>query len=118
VENPYIAKARIRSLRKYLPVSRNRVEGDGDDGGVAQDIMLECDIFDTEAASNSEDRHSAIARMAKAEEIYKQLPHLDCGSCGAPNCHALAEDIVNEEADTDDCLVRLKDIYARYRSKK
>lgn len=118
VENPYIAKARIRSLRKYLPVSRNRVDSAEDDGGVAQDIMLERDIFDTEATSNSEDRHIAIARMAKAEEIYKQLPHLDCGSCGAPNCHALAEDIVNDEADTDDCLVRLKDIYARYRSKK
>ena len=118
VENPYIAKARIRSLRKYLPVSRNRLDSTEADGGVAQDILLECDIFDTAAASNSEDRHTAIARMAKAEEIYKQLPHLDCGSCGAPNCHALAEDIVREEANTDDCLVRLKDIYARYRSKK
>ena len=47
--------------------------------------------------------------MARAEEIYRTLPHLDCGSCGAPNCHALAEDIVNCEACEEDCLIKLRD---------
>ena len=118
VENPYIAKARLRSIRKYLPVSRNRIDSPDDDGGVSKDILLEEDFFENEEIHNANDRSAAIAQMTKIEGIYKQLPHLDCGSCGAPNCHALAEDIVSGEATTDDCLVRLKDIYARYRAKK
>ena len=47
--------------------------------------------------------------MAKIEDIYKDLPHLDCGSCGAPNCHALAEDIIKDEAKEEDCLIKLRE---------
>ena len=49
--------------------------------------------------------------MSEVENIYKSLPHLDCGSCGAPSCHALAEDIIKGEADCDDCLIRLRDTF-------
>ena len=108
VENPYIAKARLRSLRKYLPISRNHVESDE----VTGDIVL--DDFENIAtsvgrSSLSENRLEAIAKMSEVESIYKELPHLDCGSCGAPSCHALAEDIVKGEADCVDCLIRLRD---------
>ncbi len=105
VENPFIAKARLRSLRKYLPISRNRV---------AEKSEIPNDIYWSETldADNSEalsgDRMTAIAKMAEIEKIYKELPHLDCGSCGAPNCHALAEDIVKGVADCEDCLIRLR----------
>lgn len=59
----------------------------------------------------SDDRMTAIAKMAEIEQIYKKLPHLDCGSCGAPNCHALAEDIVKGEASRQDCLIQLREHY-------
>ena len=59
----------------------------------------------------SDDRMTAIAKMAAIEQIYKELPHLDCGSCGAPNCHALAEDIVKGEATRQDCLIQLREHY-------
>ena len=110
VENPYIAKARIRSLRKYLPVSRNRVENDAE-CDIPQDIMLDSDIVDTYSLSISANRNEAIAQMAKIEDIYKHLPKIDCGSCGAPNCHALAEDIVKCEAQETDCLIKLRENY-------
>ena len=111
VENPYIAKARLRSLRKYLPVSRNRVDG-SDDISIPDDVLLDKDIVDNYSISLSTDRASAISRMAEIEDIYKTLPKLDCGSCGAPNCHALAEDIVKCEADERDCLIKLKESYS------
>ncbi len=109
VENPYIAKARLRSLRKYLPISRNHVE---------QDVtMPDCVVMDDfenilhsiRSSALAEDRMTAIAKMSEVECIYKSLPHLDCGSCGAPNCHALAEDIIKGEADQEDCLIKLRD---------
>ena len=105
VENPYIAKARLRSLRKYLPISRNRVDGNS----VADDVMIDKDFFENIEGASASDRMGAIKKMAQAEEIYRALPHLDCGSCGAPSCHALAEDIVNCEACEEDCLIRLRD---------
>ena len=47
--------------------------------------------------------------MEEMEEIYERLPDLDCGSCGAPTCHALAEDIVQGEASEMDCIFILRD---------
>ena len=108
VENPYIAKARLRSLRKYLPVSRNRVDDSASD--IPADVLLEKDMFSGVVKTSSEQRLSAITKMAEAENIYKSLPQIDCGSCGAPNCHALAEDIVNGEAKESDCLIKLREI--------
>ena len=43
------------------------------------------------------------------EEIYERLPDLDCGSCGAPSCRALAEDVVRGVASPDDCIFKYKE---------
>ncbi|MDD2574587.1 MAG: [Fe-Fe] hydrogenase large subunit C-terminal domain-containing protein [Firmicutes bacterium] len=51
----------------------------------------------------------AIQKMEKVEEILKKLPGIDCGSCGAPTCRALAEDIVNGRAREVDCVFRLRE---------
>ena len=106
VENPFIAKARLRSLRKYLPISGNRIE---DEEALTDDVFYDRAIDNNTAAVLSEDRFTAIAKMAEIEAIYKDLPHLDCGSCGAPSCHALAEDIVKNDARLGDCLIQLRD---------
>lgn len=113
VENPFIAKARIRSLRKYLPISRNHID--------AEEDLYECVMFDdldnmlkkVYADSGVTDRIAAIEKMAAIEQIYKGLPHLDCGSCGAPNCYALAEDIINGEARETDCIFKLREIFEK-----
>ena len=49
--------------------------------------------------------------MERMEAIYEGLPGLDCGCCGAPNCHALAEDIVRGNASRTDCVIILKEQY-------
>ena len=106
VENPFVAKARLRSLRKYLPVSQNTLT-DGETLG--DDVFYDMDIEGNSAGVLSENRFEAIAKMQLIEEIYSGLPHLDCGSCGAPNCHALAEDVVKNDAKIDHCLIRLRE---------
>ena len=108
VENPFIAKARLRSLRKYLPISRNRVESTDE---IPQELFFTQNVGRDVSTKLSEDRSTAIAKMSEIEAIYKELPHLDCGSCGAPNCHALAEDIVKGDADRQDCLIKLRERY-------
>ena len=49
-----------------------------------------------------------IQKMAQVEELTKKFPGIDCGSCGAPSCRALAEDIARGEAKETDCIHKLK----------
>jgi len=51
-----------------------------------------------------QDRLKVVEKMAKANRIVCFLPGIDCGACGAPNCHALAEDMVNNKAKMSDCI--------------
>ena len=104
VENPYVAQARIQNLRKYMPVSLNHM----------RDEDMERMIWENELEYNassfrlSDDIFEAMDMMEKMEEIEKNLPGLDCGSCGAPTCRALAEDIVKGNAKETDCIHKLK----------
>jgi Na+-translocating ferredoxin:NAD+ oxidoreductase RNF subunit RnfB len=50
-----------------------------------------------------------IDQIVRIEEITETLPGLDCGSCGAPTCRALAEDIVRGTAEKNDCIFILRD---------
>ena len=104
VENPYVAQARIQNLRKYLPVSLNHLNPK-DLGGMQWENELE---FNAESFRLSDDIIKAMDMMEKMEEISKNLPGLDCGSCGAPTCRALAEDIVKGNAKETDCIHKLK----------
>jgi CO dehydrogenase/acetyl-CoA synthase gamma subunit (corrinoid Fe-S protein) len=51
----------------------------------------------------------AMKKMERMEIVLQHLPGLDCGSCGAPTCKTLAEDIVRGEAKELDCIFLLKD---------
>jgi len=55
------------------------------------------------------DINGAMAKMTAAEQILKKLPGLDCGACGAPNCKALAEDIVQGKAEETNCIFILRE---------
>lgn len=51
-----------------------------------------------------EDMAEAMRKMEKASQIMKVLPLTDCGACGAPNCQAFANDIVQGEAMIRQCI--------------
>jgi len=59
------------------------------------------------------DMARALAMEERLEEIAASLPGLDCGACGAPDCRALAEDVVKGCAKVDDCIVRIKEMSAK-----
>lgn len=105
VENPYVAQARIQNLRKYMPVSLNHLD----------DRDLDLLLWENELTYNadsfrlSDDIMQAMDMMDRMEQICKTLPGLDCGSCGAPTCRALAEDIVKGNAKETDCIHKLKE---------
>ncbi len=105
VENPFIARARLQTLRRYLPVSQNFPEKE--DPSFIPDLYFFSDRPACRPITRLAD--SMIECMHMMSEIHKlrdELPGLDCGSCGAPNCRAFAEDVVRGEADEDDCVIR------------
>jgi Na+-translocating ferredoxin:NAD+ oxidoreductase RNF subunit RnfB len=55
----------------------------------------------------------AMMRMKRMNELLEVFPGLDCGTCGAPTCRALAEDIVRGFAHEDDCVFRMKQTLAQ-----
>ncbi len=40
----------------------------------------------------------------KIDEVYEELPHIDCGACGYAGCVAFAAAVVKGEAPLDGCL--------------
>ena len=106
VANPYIAQARLQSLKRYLPVSPNRPASDWIPDKYFHEKKVEYNPY----SSLSSDRKTAMRMMQDIEELTQKLPGLDCGSCGAPTCMAFAEDVVKKETSPDECTVILKRI--------
>ena len=53
-------------------------------------------------------RSERFEKYNQLRRIQESLPGLDCGSCGAPSCEALAEDVVRGQASVDDCTVLMR----------
>ncbi len=98
VENPFLAKVKLSHLRKYLPVAQTHAEFPYQFGNWTEEPEYES-VFNlgTSMIDN-------IRKMSQIEELCKKFPGLDCGSCGAPSCMALAEDIVRGLANENDCI--------------
>lgn len=104
VENPYAAKVKLKRLRKYLPVACTHLDTEeSSDAYWTDDVQYE-PVY--KIGKNMKD---SINKMARVEELTTKFPGLDCGSCGAPTCKALAEDIVRGVAKEEDCIHILRD---------
>lgn len=52
------------------------------------------------------DMGRAIQKLGELQRLVRLLPGRDCGTCGAPSCAALAEDVVMERAGIELCPYR------------
>ncbi len=101
MQNPFIAKARLQTLRRYMPVSQNSLQKDETyipDGYLFEDLPQYNPI--SRLGANIAE---SMRMMADIQAIKSTLPGIDCGSCGAPTCRAFAEDIVKKHADINGC---------------
>ena len=105
VVNPYMAQARLTSLRRYLPVSQNK----GDDGNIPDDVFGRVTADYGTPSAFSTDREESMRMLLRMEEIIKTLPQIDCGSCGAPTCRAFANDVVRGRSDISECVVFMRE---------
>lgn len=105
-ENPFIAKSRLMKLRKYSPVSCNHLPVKE----IPKEMLCTQPIEPCDDVMKLADNvHEAMARMSRMEELLKTFPGLDCGTCGAPGCKALAEDVVRGFTTEHDCVFRARE---------
>lgn len=104
VENPYVAEVKLKRLRKYMPVARSHMEA-------AEDELMEWtkDIEYEPVFRLGANMMESFSMLNQVERLCKKFPGLDCGSCGAPTCKALAEDIVRGDASENDCVYYLRE---------
>ena len=104
MQNPFIAKARLQTLRRYLPVSQNTLLKE--DTYISADYLFE-DLptykpFGRLGNSIAE----SMRMMTDIQKIKDSLPCIDCGACGAPTCRAFAEDVIKGLASYDGCPIK------------
>lgn len=108
IENPFIAKNRMKAFAKLLPASNPSEE----------DVKAQIQMYNegfirlTEKIEPraimrlDDDISKSMRKMEMIKEMLKYLPGIDCGVCGAPTCRAFAEDIVKGENQKAICIVK------------
>ena len=104
MQNPFIAKARLQTLRRYLPVSQNTLSKD--DTYIPGDYLFEDLPVYNQISRLGNSIAESMRMMADIQNIRSTLPGIDCGSCGAPTCRAFAEDVVKKQACINDCPIK------------
>ena len=63
------------------------------------------------------DISKAIEKMNAKEALTKELPGIDCGACGSPNCRSFAEDVVLGYAKLEDCFAKREELQRKKKEK-
>ena len=104
MQNPFIAEARLHTLRRYLPVSQNTLPREAT--YIPDDYLFE-DLPEYNPISRLGNNIAESMRMmADIQKLKSTLPGIDCGACGAPTCRAFAEDVVKKLACATDCHLK------------
>ena len=108
VENPFVTRARIQRIGLEM--------GEENNYNSIDQSCLTPEILNWQTTPEygsilrlDADRSVAMRKLADIESLFETLPGIDCGSCGAPSCHALAEDIILGSAHESDCVFKLRE---------
>lgn len=106
VENPYIARTKVRQLRKYRPVSATSLT-DFPEFNVS-DFISEDEIEYNPVLELADDPKKAMEIMLQIDEIETKLPGIDCAACGSPSCACFAQDVALGKSKMSDCVFIMK----------
>ncbi len=104
MQNPFIAKAKLQTLRRYLPVSQNFLSKE-EENSVPESFMFDEVPSYFPISRLHESRSESMRMLSEIQKLRESLPGIDCGSCGAPNCRAFAEDVIRGNADINGCII-------------
>ena len=99
VENPFIAKARLRHIMRNI----GPVLPSGE--CPTQEMRWEYTPTPNPVMQLDDDINAAMEKMERIRALCATLKGIDCGACGAPSCQAFAEDVVMGRAERGDCVL-------------
>lgn len=109
VENTYFARTRIKKISSNSCLERQIFANDESresafNLGFEYKPLMKLDLNFKQIGIN----------LNELTEIDQSLPGLDCGSCGAPSCRTLAEDIARGLAAKEDCILYKRNLEAHF----
>ena len=103
VENPFIAKTKLKAIRKYLPVSMNNLQN-----SIPTNMLWDTELEYNPVFELKGNRMERFQKYSEMEQLLEELPGLDCSFCGSPNCRTFADDVVRGYAKKEDCVVIMR----------
>ena len=114
LENPYIARTKLKRMQRTVAGTVNRLTG-----SIPTEMLWDTDLTYAPVLELGATRGERFERYNRMQTILKTLPGLDCGACGAPSCEALAEDVVRGTGQVTDCvLLRCRQLEARLKARE
>lgn len=107
-ESAFVAQSRVQKICDEVGFSE-KMEEQAKEYAAAGVATTKKDMEAVDVMKLDDDRMEALKKIQRIEELVQKLPGMDCGSCGAPSCRALAEDIVRGHATEMDCVFILKE---------
>ncbi len=106
--NSFVSKNRIRRIESIIKTMDEDKKRKIDFNEEGLDYNFTEPIRPLTALKLDEDMQLALKKLEEMERLVEGLPAINCGSCGAPTCQALAEDIVRGQANIEDCVFMLR----------
>jgi hypothetical protein len=103
VHNPFWARFHMLSFIQQDPSAGSRSSCGGARGDESR-YRLPRPFQPREGMRLDPDLQVAMDKLRRIDEVARKFPGIDCGSCGCPNCLALAEDVVQGYASEKDCI--------------
>ncbi len=107
MQNPFIAKAKLKTLRRFLPVSQNFLSKKQQENIPESYFFSELPTY-YPISRLSESMSESMRMLSEIQKLRATLPGIDCGACGAPTCLAFAEDVIKGNAKEQDCIIKYK----------
>ncbi len=107
MQNPFISKAKLKTLRRYLPVSQNFLTKEQEEHIPEEFFFEELPTY-YPISRLSDSMAESMKMMADIQKLKTELPGIDCGACGAPTCQAFAEDVIKGHAQRSECIISMK----------
>ena len=123
VDNAYVTLSKIHHLLSELPDDDPKLEAEVERRYAQEDFSLKGRVTPRTTENAVADLKERVKQMKAQETVFKALPGLDCGLCGAPSCKTFAKDVAEGSARPSECVFfsdqRLKQLRQTYlRGKK
>ena len=109
VQNPFLARYHLMAWGRHNESRFTRGKGSVD----VDPFRLPRPFASRPGLRLDENLKVAMEKLGRIDRVVKKFPGIDCGSCGCPNCLALAEDIIQGHATENQCFYVLQEKAAR-----